>query len=84
LGGGARFRVGHELIDDFLEFPSARDRPNTLRCDAHDLKALFAVVDKEVVEVTLADVLALCRRSSVFVLEAARPAKTLRRVTSKP
>jgi hypothetical protein len=46
LADGERvYRVGHDLIDDFLESASARARPNTLRCYAHDLKVfwLFAL-----------------------------------------
>jgi integrase/recombinase XerD len=58
LADGERvYRVGHVLVDEFLEFAAARARPNTLRCYAHDLKVFFDVVDKDVVEVTSADVL---------------------------
>ena len=41
------YRVGHELIDEFLEFAAGRCRPNTVRAYAHDLKAFFAVIGKE-------------------------------------
>ena len=51
------YRVGHDLVDEFLEFLSARARPNTVRAYAHDLKVFFEVVGKEPVEVSSADVL---------------------------
>jgi integrase/recombinase XerD len=56
--GGRVYRVGHDLIDDFLAFAAARARPNTVRCYAHDLKVFFDVVGKDVAAVTPADVLA--------------------------
>jgi integrase/recombinase XerD len=56
--GEREYRVGHELVDEFLEFVSGRARPNTVRAYAHDLKVFFSVVGKEPVEVTSADVLA--------------------------
>src|SRR5918995_988339 len=56
--GEREYRVGHELVDEFLGFVSGRARPNTVRAYAHDLKVFFAVVGKDVVEVTPADVLA--------------------------
>ncbi len=40
-----------------LEFAASRARPNTVRAYAHDLKAFFAVVAKDPVEVRPADVL---------------------------
>jgi len=52
------YRVGHELVDEFLEFVSGRARPNTVRAYAHDLKVFFAAVGKEPVEVVPRDVLA--------------------------
>jgi integrase/recombinase XerD len=58
LGDGEwSYRVGHDLVDEFLEFLSARSRPNTVRAYAHDLKVFFEVVGKEPAEVTSADVL---------------------------
>ena len=57
-GGGERWVVGHRLVDDFLEFAASRARPNTVRAYAHDLKAFFAVVGKEPVDVRPADVMA--------------------------
>ena len=55
--GQKTYRVGHELIDEFLEFASARCRPSTVRAYAHDLKVFFGVVDKDPSEVTPKDVL---------------------------
>jgi site-specific recombinase XerD len=51
------YRVGHEVVDAFLEFVSGRARPNTVRAYAHDLKVFFAVIGKEPAEVTARDVL---------------------------
>lgn len=66
-GDGEReYRVGHELVDEFLEFVSVRARPNTVKAYAHDVKVFFSVVGKDPVEVTAADVLA-------FVAEQNRP-----------
>lgn len=66
-GDGEReYRVGHELIDEFLEFVRARARPNTVKAYAHDLKVFFAVVAKDPVEVTARDVMA-------FVSQQRRP-----------
>ncbi len=57
-GGGVDvYVVGHRLVDEFLDFASGRARPNTVRAYAHDLKAFFAVVAKEPVEVRAADVM---------------------------
>jgi hypothetical protein len=54
--GEARYRLGDPLVDRYLEFVAGRARPNTLRAVAFDLKAFFAVVGKDPVEVTAADV----------------------------
>ena len=51
------YRVGHELVDEFLEFASARRRPSTVRAYAHDLKVFVGFVDKEPAEVMPKDVL---------------------------
>ena len=64
--GEREYRVGHELVDEFLEFVSVRARPNTVKAYAHDLKVFFSVVDKDPVEVTPRDVLG-------FVTEQNRP-----------
>lgn len=55
--GGRSWRVGHDLVDEFLEFAHGRVRPNTVRAYAHDLSVFFAVVAKEPTEVTPRDVL---------------------------
>lgn len=64
--GRCSYRLGHELVDDFLEFAAGRCRPNTVRAYAHDLKAFFDVVGKDPVEVTSREVLA-------FVVAQQRP-----------
>ena len=64
--GRCRYRLGHELVDEFLEFAAGRCRPNTVRAYAHDLRAFFDVVGKDPVEVTSRDVLA-------FVVAQQRP-----------
>jgi integrase/recombinase XerD len=55
--GQREYRVGHELVDEFLEFASCRARPNTVRAYAHDLSVFFGVIGKEPKEVTSRDVL---------------------------
>ena len=60
--GRRSYRLGHELVDEFLEFASGRCRPNTVRAYAHDLKAFFTVVGKDPCDVTSRDVLAFVRR----------------------
>jgi hypothetical protein len=59
--GGHGVRLGHPLLDDYLELVAARARPNTLLATAWDLKVFFGVVAKEPVEVTTADVLGFIR-----------------------
>ena len=54
--GQVRYSLGDRLVDRYLEFVAGRCRPNTLRAVAFDLKAFFAVVGKDPVEVTAADV----------------------------
>jgi len=68
LGGRVEYRLGHQLVDEFLEFASGRARPNTVRAYAHDLKTFFAIVGKDPVEVTPADVMAF-----VVAQQAPRP-----------
>ena len=46
------YRVGLDLIDEFLEFVGGRARPNTVKAYAHDLKVFFEVVAKDPIEVT--------------------------------
>lgn len=38
--------VGHPLVDEYLQFLTARARPNTRLAVAFDLKVFFSVVDK--------------------------------------
>jgi integrase/recombinase XerD len=52
------YRIGHPLIDEFLEFVVGRARPNTVRAYAHDLSVFFSVVQKEPTEVRPEDVMA--------------------------
>ncbi len=52
------YRIGHQLIDEFLEFVVGRARPNTVRAYAHDLMVFFSVVKKDPLEVRPKDVMA--------------------------
>jgi integrase/recombinase XerD len=56
--GAVSVLLGHPLLDDYLEFVSARCRTNTLLATAYDLKVFFSVVAKPPAEVTTSDVLA--------------------------
>ena len=56
-GGGIRIGVGHEVVDDYLEFLAARCRPNTVLAAGFDLKVFFTTVPKDPTEVTTGDVL---------------------------
>ena len=58
LDGGGVPRLGHRLLDDFLDMVAARARPNTVLATAFDLKVFFSVVGKEPAEIGEADVLA--------------------------
>ena len=51
------YRIGHQLIDEFLEFVVGRARPNTVRAYAHDLSVFFSVVHKDPLEVRPKDVM---------------------------
>jgi len=57
LGGRPCLRLGHSQVDRYLDFVSARARPNTALATGYDLKVFFSVVAKEPVEVTTSDVL---------------------------
>jgi len=50
-------RVGHPLLDAYVELVTARARWNTVLATAFDLKVFFSIVDKDPVDVTTADVL---------------------------
>jgi hypothetical protein len=90
--GEVRYALGRRLVDRYLEFVAGRSRPNTWRAVAFDLKAFFAVVGKDPVEVTAVDVfdfLAHQRgdRSVVRLAdrESGLPARTIaRRLSSVP
>ena len=58
-GGDARglIRVGHPLLDAYLELVAARARPNTVLAQAYDLKVFFSVIVKDPADVVPADVL---------------------------
>src|ERR1700724_1118394 len=51
-------RLGHPVVDRYLEFVEARARRNTLLASASDLRVFFCEVDKEPADVVVADVLA--------------------------
>lgn len=59
--GGEVIRLGHPLLDAYIELVTARARWNTVLATAFDLKVFFSVVDKDPVDVEPADVLAFIR-----------------------
>jgi integrase/recombinase XerD len=89
VGAGGVPRLGHGLLDDYLEMVAARARPNTVLATAFDLKVFFAVVGRDPVEVSEADVLGFIRsqrqpRRGVSVVriedgEAGLSARTIKR-----
>jgi len=66
--GEHEYRIGHPLVDQFLEFVVGRARPNTVRAYAHDLSVFFTVVRKEPTTVRPKDVM-----SFVTAQRRARP-----------
>lgn len=46
LDDGQVPRLGHPLLDDYLDMIAARARPNTVLATAFDLKVFFSVVGK--------------------------------------
>jgi site-specific recombinase XerD len=60
-GGGELIRLGHPLLDAYLDLVSARARQNTLLATAFDLKVFFSVIDKDPGGVVTADVLAFIK-----------------------
>jgi len=54
---GVEVRLGHDLLDDYLRFVSARCRPNSVLAAGYDLKVFFTVVEKDPLKVTIDDVL---------------------------
>jgi integrase/recombinase XerD len=89
LGDGKVPRLGHPLLDDYLDMVAARARPNTVLANAFDLKVFFSVVGKQPEEVRDADVLAFIqtqrqpRRGATVVRiedgEAGLSARTIKR-----
>lgn len=55
-------RLGHPLLDAFLEFIAGRARWNTVLATAFDLKVFFSIIETDPAEVTTADVLAFITR----------------------
>ena len=55
--GGELIRLGHPLLDAYLDLVSARARPNTVLATVFDLKVFFTVVDKDPADVVTIDVL---------------------------
>jgi integrase/recombinase XerD len=55
-------RLGHPLLDAFLEFVAGRARWNTVLATAFDLKVFFSIIDTDPAEVTTADVLRFITR----------------------
>ena len=51
--GGDRIRLGHPLLDAFLEFVAGRARWNTVLATAFDLKVFFSIIDRDPAAVTL-------------------------------
>ena len=62
--GGEVIRVGHPLLDAYVELVTARARWNTVLATAFDLKVFFSIVYKDPVEVTTADVIEFSRCSA--------------------
>ena len=46
-GSSAAPRLGHRLVDGYLELVAARLRPNSTLAVAYDLKVFFSVVKKD-------------------------------------
>jgi integrase/recombinase XerD len=60
-GGVSVLRLGHPLLDDYLDVVAARARPNTALATAFDLKVFFTEVAKEPEAISAADVLDFLR-----------------------
>lgn len=60
-GGGELVRLGHPLLDAYLDLVTARARPNTLLATVFDLRVFFSIIDKEPGDVVTADVLAFIK-----------------------
>jgi integrase/recombinase XerD len=57
IDGDGSLRLGHRLLDDYLEMVASRARPNTVLATAFDLKVFFDVVGKDPEQVGVDDVL---------------------------
>ena len=55
--GRELIRLGHPLVDGYLELVAARARWNTVLAQPYDLKVFFSIVDADPVDVVAADVL---------------------------
>ncbi len=60
-GGGELIRLGHPLLDAYLDLVSARARPNTLLATAFDLKVFFSIIGKDPGDVVMTDVSAFIK-----------------------
>ena len=56
--GEVEVRLGHPVVDLYLEFLAARCRPNTVLAAGFDLRVFFTLFPVAPTEVTTADVLA--------------------------
>jgi integrase/recombinase XerD len=63
IGRGAQSppRLGHPLLDDYLELVAARLRRNSVLAIGFDLKVFFTVIDKDPLDVKRADVMAFIK-----------------------
>jgi integrase/recombinase XerD len=87
--GREEIRLGHPLLDAFLEMVAARARWNTVLATAFDLKVFFTAIAAEPAAVTTADVLAFIasqraprRGATVVRIEDGEPglaARTIKR-----
>jgi integrase/recombinase XerD len=60
-GGGELIRLGHPLLDAYLDLVAARTRWNTVLATGFDLKVFFSVIDKDPADVVTLDVLAFIK-----------------------
>ena len=61
VAGGEVIRVGHPLLDAYVELVTARARWDTVLATVFDLKVFFSIVEKEPVDVDPGDVLAFIK-----------------------
>lgn len=60
-GSSAAPRLGHRLVDAYLELVAARLRANSTLAIAYDLKVFFTVIDKDPLEVRRVDIVSFVR-----------------------